>query len=67
MGAISMLSRYVHFVKLRDGRYAVYNNLMMDVLYVKKYSLKDNKRTLEILKPSQYDSFELKSEGQKYW
>jgi len=38
-----------------------------DVLYVKKYSLKDNKRTLEILKPSQYDSFELKSEGQKYW
>lgn len=34
MGAISMLSRYVHFVKLRDGRYAVYNNLMMDVLYV---------------------------------
>lgn len=37
-----------------------------DVLYVKKYSLKDNKRTLEILKPNQYDSFELKSEGKIY-
>lgn len=29
-----MLSRHVHFVRLQDGRYAVYNNLVMDVLYV---------------------------------
>ena len=37
-----------------------------DVLYIKKYSLNDNNRTLEILKPNQYDSFELKSEGKIY-
>lgn len=37
MEAISMLSRHVHFVKLQDGRYAVYNNLVMDVLYVDEH------------------------------
>ena len=34
MGVFLVLSRYAHFLKLQDERYAVYNSLMMDVLFV---------------------------------
>ncbi len=31
-----MLSRHTHFIKLNDGRYAVFNNMVMDIIYVDK-------------------------------
>ena len=33
------LSKYFHYIKLENNIYAVYNSLIMDVVFVNKYKL----------------------------